>query len=332
MRQPRPLLPGRAAIACVFAAACASAPAKAPAPATPPAQAPPAAPAPAPTPPPFAPPPEASGPPPADQAEAIRRWHALTGAKNTPAARALCESWLPSPTRWLAAEGHRCLAQIAMMRPERYRREGGPHGGIIGPAGAKADEAIDHLTKAIALVPDDVSTHLGRLHVAINSDHPDRAPKLLADSLQTYTGPDALADWLEYAQGLVGAGGIGLDFMRVLEKKYPDDHRVVGNIGTFLVLLERRSEALPYLRRAVELAPKDAIDSWNLGRFYEQQGDMKSAEPLLRKAVSLETDAERRREMSCNLARALSERPASRAEGCAMARKPCDMRPPACKR
>jgi tetratricopeptide (TPR) repeat protein len=321
-----------AAFVSLVATACASAravPPASPAPAQPRVAA-----APAPAPAPAVAPPPASGPPPEDQAAATRSWHALSEANKVPEARALCESWLASPIRWLAAEGHKCLANVGLMGPKWWRREGGKHGGITGPDHTRTDQAIDHLTKAIALAPEDLSTHQGRLHVAISYFRPDRAPKLLADSLQTYTGPDALPEWLAYAQELWQAGSAtdGLEFMRVLEKKYPDDHRVVGNVGTFLIVLDRRDEALPYLRRAVELAPKDAIDNWNLGRFYEKQGDMKSAEPLFRKAIALEADRERRQDMTCNLARFLSEHPASHADGCAMARKQCDIRPPSCKK
>jgi tetratricopeptide (TPR) repeat protein len=275
--------------------------------------------------------------PPEDPAEAARLWHPLTRTDKSAEARALCEPWLASPSSRLAAEGHKCMANVALIGSKKVHVEpGGKQGAFLGAAyaGPGVDQAIEHLNKAAALAPDDLSIHEGRLHVAINSQRNADAPKFLAETLQSYTGPDALGDWLSYSQELwdMGYVEIGLGFMRVLEKRYPNDHRVVGNVGTFLVVLDHRDEALPYLRRAVDLAPGDAIDNWNLGRFYEKQGDSKNAEPYFRKAVASEKDPERHQDMACNLARFLAAQTASRTEGCTLARKQCDVRPPTCAR
>ena len=131
------------------------------------------------------------------------------------------------------------------LQGARGRRRGGGFLGA-GYTGPGVDRAIDHLTQAIALAPDDLSIHQGRLHVAINSARTHDAPPLLADSLARYTGPDATEDWLAYAQELwdMRAADVGLEYMRVLEKRYPNDHRVVGNVGTFLIALKRDDEAL----------------------------------------------------------------------------------------
>src|SRR4029079_13341453 len=120
------------------------------------------------------------------------------------------------------------------------------------------------------LAPGDLSIHQGRLHVAINSARTREAPALLADSLARYVGPDATEDWLSYSQELwdMRALDVGLEYMRVLEKRYPNDHRAAGNVGTFLISLKHDDEVLAYFRRAVALAPEDSIDNWNLGRFY----------------------------------------------------------------
>jgi Tetratricopeptide repeat len=319
-----------AAAACSFVMACASAPPPAPAsPATAAAPAPGSA----------SGSPAAKAPlvPPDDPADAARRWHPLTRADKASEARALCEPWLASPSSRLAAEGHKCMANVALIGSKRVHVEpGGKQGAFLGAAyaGPGVDQAIDHLNKAMRLAPDDLSIHQGRLHVAINSQRSADAPQFLADTLQSYTGPDAIGEWLSYSQELwdMGSVEIGLAFMRVLEKRYPNDHRVVGNVGTFLIVLDHRDEALPYLRRAVDLAPGDAIDNWNLGRFYEKQGDAKNAEPYFRKAVASEKDPERHQDMACNLARFLAGQTATRAEGCTLARKQCDVRPPSCPR
>jgi Flp pilus assembly protein TadD len=280
-----------------------------------------------PPPPPGKTPAAASSGVPEDVATASKRWHALTRAKKGDEARALCTPWLTSASKPLAAEGHKCLANVELIgtfkvRVGRGTPDAPPSMGYEGPG---VDRAIDHLTQAIALAPDDLSMHLGRLHVAINSARAADAPKLLADSLQRYNGPDATDDWLAASQELSEQrlGEVGLAYLRVLEKRAPNDHRVVGNIGAVLVSLKRDDEALRYLRRAVELAPDDAIDTWNLGRFHDRHGDRKSAEPLYRRAVSLEKNPERHQDMACNLGRFLAADPATHAEGCALAEKEC---------
>jgi len=293
--------------------------------------------APAPAPATSAPP---SGPPPSspaageDPAAAARLWPPLCQDGQIEKARAICQPWLASPVRRLAAEGHKCLANVELAGAQTTRIEGdAKRGGFIGPGynGPGVERAMDHLTRAIALAPEDLSIHEGRLHVAISSPRTGEAPALLADSLAKYTGPDAFDAWLAYAPELADMGlvEIALQYLRVLEKRYPNDHQVVGNIGAFLSMLDRRDEALPYLRRAVELAPGDAIDAWNLAHYLEQRGDLAGAETLYRKATTIESDPERKTDMLCNLGRFLAARAPSRAEGCALARKHCGSAQPA---
>ena len=255
-------------------------------------------------------------------------WRALTREKRATEARALCAPWIASGTApRIAAEGHKCLASVELIGTFKARVEGGS--GYDGPG---VDRAIDHLTKAIELLPGDLSIHEERLHVAISSPRTADAPKLLADSLVRYTGPDATEDWLSYSHELweMRRGDVGLEYMRVLENRYPTDHRIVGNVGTFLIALKRDDEGLPYLRRAVELAPNDAIDAWNLGRFHEKHGDPLNAERMYRRAVSLEKNAERHQDMACNLGRFLATQGATHEEGCALAAGQCGRRAPGC--
>jgi len=275
-----------------------------------------------------APAPPAGSPGADDPVAAGKRWRDLTRAKEANEARSLCTPWLTAASKPLAIEGHKCLAQVELIDSYKLRLQDGKEAEAslgVGYSGPGVDRAIDHLTKAIALAPDNLSIHLSRLHIAINSPRAADAPKLLADSLDRYHGPNAIDDWASYAQELRQShhGDVGLDYLRVLEKRYPGDHRVAGNIGTLLISLKRDEEGLPYLRRAVELAPHDAIDTWNLGRFHEKHGSPASAEPLYRRAVSLEKDPARRQDMACNLGRFLAAQPTTRAEGCAEAAKKC---------
>jgi predicted Zn-dependent protease len=57
--------------------------------------------------------------------------------------------------------------------------------------------------------------------------------------------------------------------------------RLLTVYGDSLLQLHRIDEALPVLRRAVELSGPDALPRLTLGRAYVQQGDFAAAIPLI---------------------------------------------------
>ena len=65
----------------------------------------------------------------AEAAAADKRWHALTRAKKADEARALCTPWLTSPSKRLAAEGHKCLANVELIGGYKVRAGSGVGGG-----------------------------------------------------------------------------------------------------------------------------------------------------------------------------------------------------------
>jgi len=70
-----------------------------------------------------------------------------------------------------------------------------------------------------------------------------------------------------------------------LLEKHPDDVRVLEIVGDSLLQLRRPEEALPMLRRVVDLEPEDASHRLPLGRAYLLTGDfagvIRTIEPLL---------------------------------------------------
>ncbi len=80
---------------------------------------------------------------------------------------------------------------------------------------------------------------------------------------------------------------VGLEFMKILDKHYPNNSDVLGNIGAFLDMMKRDTEAIPYLEKAVELAPNDPINTWDLGRAYDYAGQIKEADTWYNKALPL---------------------------------------------
>ncbi len=111
--------------------------------------------------------------------------------------------------------------------------------------------------------------------------------------------------------------------MKVLEKHYPNNPDVIGNIGAFLDLLKRDSEAIPYLQKAAELAPNDPINAWDLARAYDYSRKTELADKWYQKGLSLDTDTERRKHSSCLYAIFLETKLHDRARACPMEMKNC---------
>jgi Flp pilus assembly protein TadD len=281
------------------------------------------------------PPPAPSAPPPpakpsaAEEAaaqEADQSWVALVDHDKTAELPPLCQPWLKSPNRLLVAEGHKCLANFELAGARAVRVEGDKSGGVLasGYHGPGVDAALAHLDAGITASPDDLSIHQGRLHVLEASGRSERMSAALEQSLAVYKGPDAHDAWIAYTGELAEDRQLanGVAFLRVLLKRYPDDHEVVGNLGAFLQELGRTDEALTFLRRAVELAPEDAYDNWNLGQALAKS-DPAAAETSLRKGLARAKE-EDRGGMSCKLGHFLEERRGNPPEACALEKRGCE--------
>jgi tetratricopeptide (TPR) repeat protein len=166
-------------------------------------------------------------------------------------------------------------------------------GGFIGEGYPEEaiDGALKHLNEALKLAPQDLSIHQGRLHVLFIGSRFEAMPAALEESLHMYKG--SAAD--TYRSGIV--------FLKVLERSFPNDHLVVGNLAAMYILLKEDENAIAYLLRAVELAPDDPIDTWNLARFYDVTEKIDLAERWYPMALSLDHDLDRKKENACLYAR-----------------------------
>ncbi len=153
----------------------------------------------------------------------------------------------------------------------------------------------------------------------------DRAIAALEDSVATYRGTDALDAWIAYSQRFFEASRLeeGLAFLRVLETSYPEDHRVVANVGAFLGLLERDDAALRYSRRAVELAPGDPLNNWNLGRLYDYTGELPLADRYYGEALRLTEATENASVYACLYADFVQEKLGDAERACRLRRGSC---------
>jgi tetratricopeptide (TPR) repeat protein len=262
------------------------------------------------------------------QAESISEWTKLIRANNCGQAKQLCAKFVDSSNATERAEAQKCLANVALCGHDVVQLQGDDAGGgtMMGGFTSEAvDEALVHLNQGIQVAPQDLSIHMGRLHILEVSGRYSEMVKALDESCTIYRGSGGVQNWLDYSVELMDLRQYeaGLAFMKVLEKHYLDSPDVLGNIGAFLNLLKKTSESIPYLQRAVQLAPNDPINAWDLGRAYDYDGKIELADAWYQKGISLDSDTERHKRSSCLYAIFVETKLHDRARACSMERKDC---------
>lgn len=257
------------------------------------------------------------------------QWHKLIDSKNKDGARALCTSWLKSPDIHVATEAHKCLANVALLGNGVVSVQGNDvGGGYIGSSytSQAVDEALLHLNEALKLSPQDLSVHEGRLHLLEVSTRYDQMAKALDESCRIYTGPDSLEDWLPYVAELFESGEFkaDLELLKVLDTHYPNSHEVIGNFGAVYSMLKEDEMAISYLRRAVKLAPDDAIDTWNLARLYDFTGKTELAEQFYQKSLNLKQEPDQRRHNFCMYSEFVEKKLKDIKRACELQKAQCD--------
>ena len=232
------------------------------------------------------------------------RWRKLVDSKQCAEAETLCTQWLSSSDVVTRVEGYKCLANVALSGQgivflQGDDRGGGTLGGSYKPEAI--DKAIGLLEQGLKLAPQDLSIHQGRLHLLEVSGRYTAMAQALEESCKLYKGPGVPDAWVAYTAELfdINQYHASISLLKVLEKYYPDSHDVIGNLGGVYCALKEDDQALPYLRRAVELAPSDPIDAWNLGRLYDYTGRTELADRWYRKALSLEWKEDGLHESKC---------------------------------
>jgi tetratricopeptide (TPR) repeat protein len=222
----------------------------------------------------------------------ISDWTKLIDKKDCTQAKDLCTRFSESAILSERVESQKCLANVALCGNDIVFLEGNETGGgsIHGSYKPEAvAEALTHLGHGIELAPQDLTIHLGRLHILEVSGRYEQMVKALDESCTLYHGKDAPNAWLAYAPELADLGQLsaGVDFMKVLDKHYPNNSDIISNIGAFLSMQKEFSKAIPYLQKSVELAPKDPMNAWDLGHAYEYTEQIELADKWYTKALSL---------------------------------------------
>jgi len=259
-----------------------------------------------------------------------QQWGHLIDTKQFAKADKLCTSWMSSPDITKQVEAQKCLANVTLCRGSVLSVNGNEvGGGSIGEGytPAAADEALKHLNEGIRLAPQDVSIHQGRLHVLEVTGRFDEMAKALDESIGIYSGPGTPDIWLAYAAELGNDGQptAGLHISEVLYKHYPNNSDVIGNLGAFHDMLKQWDQGLPYLRQAVELNPKDPIDTWNLGWALDHLDQTEEADKWMSKSLQLGDNSETSDlNRKCLYGKFTVTKLHKKTEGCALVTANCD--------
>lgn len=252
-------------------------------------------------------------------------WMPLVRAGDFAKARTNCEGWLKSADDRAKAEAHKCLANVELGEVQhKLRIEGNGRGG--GSIGSGFDEepalrAVAHLDAAVLLAPQDLSIHQGRLHVLEQASLYERMITAMEQSIGLYKGPDALTAWIAYPARLVRDQPKPAEaLLLLLDKHYPGDHRIAGNLAALYAMAERDEEALAWAKKAVAAAPNDPIDNWNLARIYDYTGKLDLADASYQKALTL-LPTEQLGESACVYAEFLEKRKEDGARACKLQRE-----------
>lgn len=257
------------------------------------------------------------------------QWGSLIDQKKFEQAKRLCNSWTRSAKLENQIEAQKCLANVALYRGQEINLMGNDQGGGTIGEGYKpeaVDEALKHLNEGLKLAPHDLSIHQGRLHILEVSGRFDAMANALDESASVMPGNDVLQDWLPYTAELADMGQLaaGLKLCQVLDKHYPNSHDVIGNIGAFYNMMKETEKSLPYLQRAVALAPDDAMDNWNLGRAYDFENENELAEKWYSKAMTLDPEGKNLPGRDCLYAEFVEHKLHDREKACKLQKAACE--------
>ena len=254
-------------------------------------------------------------------------WMPLIQKNEYDKAKRLCTTWLDRGDDTSKAEAHKCLANVELFSvgQHKIRLQGnGRGGGSLGPGydPEPALRAVEHLDVAVILAPQDITIHQGRLHVLELATMYDRMCTAMEQSIKLYKGPDALGTWIAYPAELIDGGQpkAAEALLLLLEKYYPGDHRVSGDLAALCGLTERDEEALAWAKKAVAAAPGDPVDTWNLARIYDYTGKIDLADAAYQKALPLQS-AGYRTQASCTYAEFLEQRKKDLPRACELQRQ-----------
>ncbi len=255
-------------------------------------------------------------------------WPKLVKSNDADAARKLCTPFENSKVLAEQVEAEKCLSNVALVGADAVHLEKDKNGQAVmfdEYIPEAVDESLIHLNRGIQLAPQDLSIHQGRLHVLEISRRYNDMAKALDESCAIYKGKDVPFEWLAYTSEFMDLGqyDAGLELAKVLDKHYPNNPDILGNMGAFLSMLKRDPEAIEVLKRATDLAPKDPINAWDLGREYDYAGQAGLADQWYRKALSLMTDDDQRRQSNCIYGEFIENKLKDRPRACTLEKQNC---------
>lgn len=267
----------------------------------------------------------------AAQSGNLSDWTKLIDSNQCEPARNLCLKFVDSKDIAQQVEAQKCLANAALCGHSVVYLEGDDAGGgnMHGSYSPEAvNDALVHLDLGLKLAPQDLTIHMGRLHVLGVSGRYDDMVKALDESCTIYTGKDVPDAWLAYAPELMDLRqySAGIEFMKVLDKHYPNNPDIIANIGGFLLYLKRTGEAIPYLQKAVDLAPQDSLNAWDLGRAYDYSDQIALADKWYQKALSLPPDPDMDKDVPCLYADFVEKKLKDRNRACPLEKKSCPVK------
>jgi tetratricopeptide (TPR) repeat protein len=262
---------------------------------------------------------------------ATPHWLELLNTGHCKDAEDLCTGWLTSTDKGRQVEAYKCLANAALCGNTAIRLEGDDAGGGTMSEDFQPeaiDKALGYLNQALKLAPQDLSIHQGRLHLLEISFRVPEMASALDESCRVYKGPHALDAWLAYTDEFFQDKRYraALTLLEVLDRHYPDSHEVQGNMGAMHMALKEDDKALVYLLKAVELAPSDPIDTWNLAREYDFTDKTELADALYQKAIALDSDAGRRRTSTCAYATFVEQKLRDAKRACELQKTACPVK------
>ena len=231
-------------------------------------------------------------------------WMHLIQTQKCQQAKTLCTPYVHANSVATQVEAQKCLANVSLCGADAVHLQRGKGKTIYlsdSYIPAAVDASLKHLNIALKLAPQDITIHEGRLHVLEIAGRYKQMAEALDQSCSIYKGKDAPQVWFAYPVELENQGHYkaAMKLTAVLYKHYPNSPDVVANMGAFTAVYGDPSAAIPYLLKAVKLAPNDPINTWDLARAYDLTNQIQLANHWYQKGLALQKGKPAYKASSC---------------------------------
>lgn len=231
-------------------------------------------------------------------------WMHLIQSQKCQQAKKLCTPYAHAGSIAKQVEAQKCLANVSLCGADVVHLQRGKGKTVYlsdSYIPAAVDASLKHLNIALKLAPQDITIHQGRLHILEIAGRYKEMAKALDQSCSIYKGKDAPNVWLAYPEELESQGHYkaAMQLTAVLYKHYPNSSDIVANMGAFMAVYGNLSAAIPYLLKAVKLAPNDPINTWDLGRAYDLTNQIQLANHWYQKGLALQKGKSTYKASSC---------------------------------